>query len=210
MLADKQSTINGQSCLLSMLIDFRQIIDGKTTERTNKPQPRPGLVADSSYLHAARMLMRLAIALSAATAPGGSRRFVLSPTAGRAFFAASSIFSAAATGIFAGPHAGFRVLTLAAGHFGFRVFFMTAGHLSRGIFSVTTWHVFAVFGHLFAAGTCSRTGGGRVLIRNCRIGGLGPRRDRQGQNQSKHFDLHKYLQNQIRLGLAPVIKKLSC
>jgi hypothetical protein len=126
----------------------------KQTDRTEKPQPELGL-CEFAKLHAGGVLMRFAITLSVRAAILSSCFcLVLGSAAGRAFFAATRIFSAAAFASLAGAHACFRIFAFAAGHVPFGVFTMAARHLALAILTMTTGHVFADFGHLFATRAC--------------------------------------------------------
>jgi len=161
-------------------------VDRQAITRQKRPRPKhrgPAVIE----LHSARVLMRVPIALAAGTASlGRSFGLSLGTPAVRAFLAAGRIFSAATSrsSIFAGPHAGFRLLPAATTRLAVTVLCIL----------MTTGHVFAVFCRLLATGAWSRTGGwSRRFVRSGRTRRLGPGRCCQSQDQSKHFDFHKYL-----------------
>lgn len=152
--------------------------------------------------------MGLTIALSASAASLRSRvRLVLCSAAGRALFAARGVLSAAAIATLAGAHARLCVFSFATRHLAIGIFAVAAEHFAAGVFALAARHILTVFGHLVAAGTRGGAGAGGVLVGSRWIGCPGPHRCRQGQNQSKHFDLHICLQNQICVasGLRPLL-----
>lgn len=160
----------------------------------------------SGSLHASRMLMGFAVALSVrAASVRGPFRLVLCATAALSLLAACRILSAAAFGTFAGAHTRFCAFSFAAGHVSLGALAMTTSHFALCVLRLTAGHVLAIYGRLLAARTFTRTRGGSVLVGSRWIDGLGCHDCCQRQDESKRFDFHKYLQIDFASGLCPLI-----